>query len=229
MRNLLLVVSLLALPLSANAILITLDISGTVGSNNGTSTSFGNVGDPFAATLTIDTDLLPVDQVPDPLAGYYLDPLFAIDFVTSSLFVPGPGQSSDWVYLEDGYIFRDLFFATDYNATSTIDAFGNGTVDFRYLQIFIEDPTQTLLSTAALDENFALNWTNLVWAPVVSAGAGQQIWVNHENVSTDYSDASIRVRNITVAVTQVPEPGTLLLLSGGLIAVGFARRRRSTT
>ena len=70
MRRILTGLAALVLPLSANAVLISVEFEGVVTSTLGTGLGF-TVGDPISGTLYINDALAPTDSIPDANAGGY--------------------------------------------------------------------------------------------------------------------------------------------------------------
>jgi hypothetical protein len=223
MRTLLLAAGLLALPLNAGAVLINVDYTGRVTTDNGLGLPNGTT---VAGTLTYDTNLLGADLDLSPSVSTYGLGQFVSGYVPSG----APGFGKDHLYFFDQAYggFLDRFEIGD--AVEYAEDDGAGTTYNLQQEIGI-----TALASDAL-QNFIVG--DSVFQPFTLTAADdladfsaflsrQEIrTVNHETTLVAFQFAVVSLDRLSVSAVAVPEPGTLMLLSFGLAALRLTRRRR---
>jgi hypothetical protein len=125
------------------------------------------------------------------------------------------------------------FTVSTVNGLATIDQLGlefngnySGTGSAGVTETYCKGGTLTSCPTtvdqiAVTNPPTVLSITSLSFAGVSTLSVSKDIFVNAGNWGT----ASISDVNNTYGQSQVPEPGTLCLIGGGLLAVGFLRKR----
>jgi hypothetical protein len=168
------------------------------------------VGTSFSATLVYD-DATP-DSNPSPTSGNYLVApaqfsftLSTATFVFTHVFAGFneidvqdlPGNDSIAVYAET------------FSSGGALPAFG-----LAYANPVLNDYTGTVLSSDAL---VGLPWTYPGWDAAMSFFA---------DIADGNPNTYFDLEGTVTSITQVPEPGTFVLVSIGLLALGHGRRRR---
>lgn len=200
MRTLLLA-GLIVLPLSAHAIIINVEYSGTISSTFGHEVPYA-VGDPISGTLQIDTDLAPADGNALPTTGSYVNG-FGGDsgFVTG--YAPAGTFSEDFVIVSDGV--TDAYRVRDAGAEELLlNAIGSHGLEF--------------ITGDGISQSFVLTSAD---APDLFGGH-----VRLSPSSLGARLASFDLTRLAVSPIKVPEPSVLLLFVSGLGAIGISLARR---
>lgn len=207
----LLVAAILFAPLNANAVLLRLDYSGVVTTIEGPGAGYG-IGDSVGGVLLIDSDLATDVFALIPDVGFFPAPALvagpagtgtaSFDFV-QVIYDPVNGEYlvQDYERIVSGDTFIDNWVFLDLFPTGSL--VGDGivqTLDLTSSSIF--RPSQYGRATGTIVNGFT-TFTSIGW--------------NNFNLN-----------RASLAPTTVPEPGTLFLLSGGVLAIGLFRRRRTT-
>lgn len=82
-------------------------------------------------------------------------------------------------------------------------------------------------SVGSFEQTFTIPWTQnfTTYTADLHLATPQTITLEFENLSNDYIGALLD----NVAVTPVPEPGTILLMGAGFLGLALYRRRRTTS
>jgi hypothetical protein len=219
-----------AMPLSANAIVMTVEYSGHVSlvdEEAGDPFSY-SVGDLVSGAFYYDTDLVSADVNIDPDIGDYRGPN---DFVTGSGST-SHDNSYDLVYVADnsfgadalnigeggqsdvavlGGIQRTTTFNSVLARASLVDFIAGGGI--------LTEPLM-LTSASGLDQFFGQYYIESLFIP---SGGGSATLTQYGFVNFDLD----RLAVYDASTRAVPEPATLSLLGAGLISFAALRRRRA--
>ena len=233
-------ICLALVPLTATAIPVTYEFSGTVGFFNYSTPPDGSILEPFvpygsefSGSFTYENETLPYYQAPGTL--------FYQGAITGATISFGPGGSlGEFSFVNKPYaaytsqssyigFINDLEFAGNppYDQFNLISAIGNAPGDpanmYRNLSFYSSDYSaqaipagQTLLDPLPVDAFFA-NFHSLSFGYQLFDDSGNQIQAQ------SLGDQQIKLNLVT---TSVPEPGTLPLLGVSLAGILLAMRRR---
>lgn len=212
--------------LTVNAATVEVHYEGKVSSLYGDGAGY-SVNDSIFGSLFINTSLAPADSNSSNKIGNY----YNRNTTDNSAFVTGHTdmdntRSYDQIYIEnDYYSNRDRFYALDYETSSYNDGQGNYGYSTNYLYVQAYDYVLDFITGDSIEQIFDLNAGDAHYmnGQVYSHGYDYK---NNVRTNYNYGYASFNLSRLSVgpataslAVSAVPEPGTITLFALGFVTL----------